>query len=212
MNVVKSQSGYPFKLILQTVFAGLLLMLGACASLPEEMTGKDSVWPEEIPSRDYFVQAFERDAANQQAQTRKDYLTWIVRFYRGWALYPRGWNWLTEEVVDSVSVDERAQVEGQMVSLGQRISAEWAKNRDLRSVNTNHLMIWGDALKIAVRDGSQLDLAEKISRDVDALLAREMSPDTIDLDRYLAGGAEVVIEEGDDQEVFDEPFSDPFEA
>ncbi len=176
------------------------------------MSEKAVSWPEEIPTRDFFVEAFERDAANQQAQTRKDYLTWIVRFYRGWALYPRGWNWLTEEVVDSVDSEQKGEVEAHMVSLGERISAEWAKDRDVRSVNTNHLMIWGDALKIAVRDGSQLDLAEKISRDVDALLAREMSPETIDLDRYLAGGSEVAAEEGDELDAFEEPFSDPFEA
>lgn len=189
-----------------------VLLLGGCATLPQDSAVQDANWPQGIPERAYFVEQFEGDKANQSAQSSREYLVWIVRFYEGWALYPKGWNWLTEEVVKSVDASEREWLIGKMYSIGERISAEWAKDRGHRHVNTNHLLVWGDALKIAVREGSQRDLALKISDDVDGLLAQRIQPDHIDLDRYLSGNAEVASEEVDDASAFDEPFSDPFEA
>lgn len=199
------------RLWLHIAAAILFLILSGCASLPVDETVQNDNWPQEIPPRDYFVDNFEKDSENQSAQSQRDYLTWILRFYQGWALVPRGWNYLTDTVVDSVDPAAQSAMQQQMYSLGERISAEWAKNREHRTVNSKHLLVWKDALKIAIREGRQAVLADQVSTDVDNLLSRNILPDEIDLDRYLEGETDVAVEVDDemDYDSFEEPFSDP---
>lgn len=182
----------------------MIALLSSCAISP---TIDSDAWPQEIPERDYYVDAYNADLENQQWQEQNDYLRWVVRFYRGWALYPRGWQWLTAQVCETVEGGEKDQLMQTMASLGERISSEWAKDRRGRTVNTTHLMIWGDALKLAVKEQGQLELANQISTDVDDLLANRIKPDVIALSRYFNDDDEqsdIAHEEGLDD--FDDPF------
>lgn len=181
----------------------LTALLQGCSNTPRIA---DS-WPADIPEVAYYEDTFAADVDNQQHQDKNDYLLWVVRFYDGWAFYPRGWKWLIDEVDSTVSDKDRAQMLQLMTSLGEKISAEWSKDRRARTVNTTHLLIWGDALKLAVKDSSQLELANRISLDVDELLERRLQPDDINLDRYFGapeGATTVAREEGAD--AFDDPF------
>lgn len=186
------------------LFILISILLSACSTVS---TKDPSRWPAEMAERDYYIDVFNADSENQQWQNQDDYLRWVVRFYRGWALYPRGWKWLTKEVSETVEGEQKVQLAQAMASLGERISSEWSKDGRGRTVNTTHLMIWGDALKLAVKEGRQIELASQISVDVDDLIASRISPEVIDLDRYFGPDEEhsdIAHEEGADQ--FDDPF------
>ena len=116
-----------------------VLMLQGCSTTPGISGGG---WPAGIPEQAYYQDSFRADVENQQWQTEQDYMRWVVRFYEGWALYPRGWKWLSEEVDGTLAEEKKPHMSQIMASLGERISAEWSKDRRSRTVNTTHLMIW----------------------------------------------------------------------
>ncbi|MBT8148454.1 MAG: hypothetical protein KJO24_00880 [Gammaproteobacteria bacterium] len=177
-------------------------MLTACVSGPSQQPA----WPVQLPAKAVFEQAHRDDAANRAVQSEQEYLKWVKRFYLGWALYPNGWEWLTSSVLrETPDHQKRLHIKEQMYDVGQRIGAEWAKDSRHRYINTAHLMVWGNALKLAIKDGSQLVLASKISADVDALLATHLAPSQIEMSRYFPEHKAVVAKEETD-------FDDPFDA
>lgn len=178
----------------------LSLVLSACVSGPQA----PPPWPEQLPPQALFQSAHQADAANAAVQGEQEYLKWVKRFYLGWALYPNGWEWLTSSVLrETDDHQERLMIKEQMYSIGQRIGAEWAKDSRHRYIDTSHLMVWGDALKLAIKQGTQLPLAGKISADVDALLAASLRPAQIRMGRYFPEDNSVVAQEGAG---FDDPF------
>ena len=180
----------------------LALVLSACVSGPQA----PPPWPEQLPAQAIFESAFRADADNSAVQSEQEYLKWVKRFYLGWALYPNGWEWLTSSVLrETDDHQQRLMIKEQMYSIGQRIGAEWAKDSRHRYINTSHLMVWGDALKLAIKDGSQLSLAGKISADVDALLAAQLRPAKIRMGRYFPEHNSVAVQE-------EAGFDDPFDA
>ncbi|MBT8149886.1 MAG: hypothetical protein KJO62_00685, partial [Gammaproteobacteria bacterium] len=151
------------------IFTAILFsLLTACATTQRGLPP----WPAELPPVEEFLSAHRADAANAAVQNEAEYLKWIKRFYLGWALYPNGWQWLTDTVMrETPDYQQRLHLKHQMADIGQRIGAEWAKDSRHRYINTSHLMVWGDAVKLAVRKGTQMQLADAISADVDGLLA-----------------------------------------
>lgn len=187
--------------------AALLLVtaLAACVSTPKTADR----WPSDIPEKAYYLAHYADDHSNQKIQSEEDYLKWVHRFYRGWSFYPKGWDWLIATTLkESADYSERVAVKANMVELGRLISAEWAKNTNHRQINTSHLMAWGEALKIAVKNREQVQLTETILGDVKSLLAGTLQPSDVDLQRYIAkqgvtSNATIVL--ADDVE-FDDPF------
>ena len=172
----------------------LVVMLGAC------MGGPRQEWPTQLPNQQVFEAAFDADQANGAVQTEADYLLWVKRFYLGWALYPNGWEWLTATVLDATpDALERDRLRRQMAGIGQKIGSEWAKDSQHRSINTSHLIVWGNAVRLAVKEVSQAMLADKIGADVDALRAQALRPSQIEMDRYFPESSTVASQALEDE-------------
>lgn len=181
------------------IFLCVLLTAG-CATQP----GQQQVWPEQLPAQSYFEQIYSADLANQAVQTKEDYLKWIKRFYLGWALYPNGWQWLTDSVLkETDDYQLRLSIKQQMASVGERIGAEWAKDSAHRSINTGHLAVWGNAMKLAIKHNSQQQYVKQVSSDVDALLSTTLSPSDINIERYFPEQNTVAVQDALQDDPFD---------
>lgn len=160
-------------------------------------------WPEQLPEREYYVALYEEDKGNQGVQTQDEYLKWVIRFYRGWALSPYSWDWLVSNALEQAAPGDREQLGELLASIGWRVSGEWAKDSKYRNINSSNLMTWGDALKLALRRGEYMDLVQRISVDVDSMLAYELHADAISFDRYFPPNNNVVAADERDYDSFD---------
>ena len=157
-----------------------LSLLSACVS-----THKALVWPENIPPLEYFRGYYAQDEQHQKAMKERAYLEWIKKFYLGSAIYSRGWNMVTNEVITSLdNENHEKQTRQRMQKLGKLISAEWAKHSKYRVINTRHISIWGNALLESISKKEQLLLISKVEGDVDALLTKQIKPGSIQEERY----------------------------
>ena len=180
------------------ILIGFVLLLGACVSVPEKEASWSSAWPPES----LFVAAYEAELDNQAVQSADNYMRWIRRFYQGWTFYSEGWDWLTDRVLVGIDDDaQRQQITQHMYSMGMRISREWAKSSDHRVINTRHLLVWGEALKLSAARDQELWLAVKVSADIDRLLAFELDPSMIKSSRYYADSVPAV--DSDELDDFD---------
>jgi len=180
------------------ILIGFVLLLGACVSVPEKEASWSSAWPPES----LFEAAYEAELDNQAVQSAENYMRWIRRFYQGWTFYPEGWDWLTERVLMGIEDDaQRQQITEQMYSLGMRISREWAKSSAYRVINTRHLLVWGESLKLSAARDQELWLAAKVSADIDGLLASVIEPSMIQSSRYYADSAPT--DDADELDEFD---------
>jgi hypothetical protein len=160
----------------------LTWQLVACAGFRQAVVDD---WPDELPPAAFFVAAFETDAALQDYQALEDYLYWIEKFYEGTALYPRGWNDITADILaQSADPAYAAQLRRELRLLGRDIAAEWAKDNDVRLVDNRHLAVWGMAAERAVGEGNVDETLLLIHDDLEKLLSMELSPDAITADRY----------------------------
>ena len=185
-----------FKRFVATV--GILLLV-ACSTVPEVSEQWSPSWPPESA----FVQAYQADSDNQASQSVEDYMRWIRRFYEGWTFYPDGWDWITDAVLQNIDSEaERVALKEQIYSIGLRISREWAKDSDYRVINTRHLLVWGESLKLSVAQSQEARLAAKVSMDIDLLMARELDPSVIKMSRYRSGPSQGV-DDGDEEDEFD---------
>ena len=180
------------------ILIGFVLLLGACTSVPERAEQWQSSWPPES----FFEAAYAAELDNQAVQSAENYMRWIRRFYQGWTFYPEGWDWLTERVLMGIEDDAQRQlITEQMYSLGMRISREWAKSSAHRVINTRHLLVWGETLKLSAARDQELWLAAKVSADIDGLLASAIEPSMIKPSRYYADSASV--DDADELDDFD---------
>lgn len=159
----------------------LLAMTVSCVRAPVERVS----WPDDVPSRDYYLTAYSEDDENQAIQSREKYLKWVVRFYKGWRLYQDGWHATTRDVLHGIEDDaKRQRMESKMARLGKLISAEWAKNSDGRRIRSRELSIWGQALLKALNRGEEEQFIDDVTRDTRELLAGRLDPTDISLKRY----------------------------
>ncbi|MFC3116372.1 hypothetical protein [Cellvibrio fontiphilus] len=164
------------------LLAGMALTLFACST---HRSAQDS-WPEDMPSRAYFVKVYEADKVNKEIQNQDEYLTWILRFYNGWELYRRGWIKMTDELVAQIDDPEQVQeVRHKIDRIGRLVSGEWAKKSDTRTIYLRHVSIWGNALLESLDRDQALPLIDRVNQDVDDLLAHKIQPDVITADRYF---------------------------
>lgn len=166
------------------LIALLCLFVSACAGLREETA---ETWPSELPPLEFFANAYASDAVNRAEQSREEYLKWVRSFYEGTALYPRGWNDVSADILEQTGNPElipgRAE---QLFRLGRDIAAEWSKDSSLSIVQSRHLAVWGVAAGRAVDESNVEETLEMISQDLDLLLSKKLAPDAITAGRYHA--------------------------
>jgi len=160
------------------------LLLAACARTPPA-TEPAVEWPADLPPLEFYEAAYAEDASNRAVQTRKKYLSWVVRFYKGWDLYQDGWDATMRDILLGIEGREnKDRVEAKLEALGRAISAEWAKDADDRRVHSRELSIWGQALLKALNADREEILIDKVTRDVEALMAGRMERTDVSLKRY----------------------------
>jgi len=164
------------------------VLCAACARAPVDRV----TWPEDLPPLNYYEREYQRDQSNQSVQSKEDYLKWVRRFYRGWNLYPDGWNDTIRDILLGVEDDNaRERLRKKLARLGKLISAEWAKSSDDRAIRSRELSVWGQALLKAVNMNEEERLVDRVTGDVNALLARRLDPTEVSLTRYYEAPNEV---------------------
>lgn len=162
-----------------------ILFFTGCSITPKS-SNNTSNWPAELPPENYFIEQYQAHKELDALQSQQNYLTWIQRFYKGWVLYPRGWDWMTENLLkETKDVKTKARIAQRLSDGGKLIAAEWAKDKSVRKIDSVNLMTWASALKIAVKENAQDEITDKIMQDVNALLNGSLATEDIDLDRYF---------------------------
>lgn len=142
-------------------------------------------WPERLPSQRYFLDSYHSDPANHPLQSEAEYLTWVVRFYEGSDLMPMGWHDIAESMLIDLEPREHALVTNQLASIGARISAEWAKDNRVRTIDSAMLSLWGGVMQADFSPEARVAAVELVGRDVEQLLAGTMQPEQITERRYV---------------------------
>lgn len=162
----------------QLLLATLLVSLASCASL------RARNWPEDIPDREVFVASYLEDERNQAVQPRDEYLGWIVSFYQGTVVYPRGWLDIEEQLLERIPAEQREELDSKLEELGIAIGAEWAKLNDARVIDNRMLALWGSIMQLAQVDRKEMDAVELIASDVARLHAGELRKQDVVESRY----------------------------
>jgi len=171
------------------LFILLISVISGCATNKIQ----DPNWPNELPPRAYFLEQYQHDLTNQKTQNQEEYLTWIVRFYKGSDLYPNGWNNITQDIVLKLkSAPTADNIKVKLDRLGLLISEEWAKNNKTRMISSYHVSVWGNALLKSLEQSETLELIDRVASDVDDLLARKIPAEIIVADRYYVQDEEIL--------------------
>lgn len=160
----------------------LAALLGACTGLQGEARSR---WVEGMPPIRHFVSVYRSEPALQGEQSLQEYLQWVVSFYRGSTLFPRGWNDLVaDQMAESGPGEEASRRRAQLYRLGRDMAAEWAKANGVRRVDTSDLAVWGQATERAIEEGNIDATLDRIEDDLRSLLAGTLDPATITASRY----------------------------
>lgn len=156
-------------------------VLFACTTMDSSRS-----WPENIPSRSFFVDIYHQTTDPNPSQAMLErHLTWIKRFYQGSMLYPLGWNRMTEMLVASLRTEaEKKEAGDRLYQLGKRISVEWAQDNHVRNIDSANVAIWGNALKTSAERKEQMEFIGRVEQDVEDLIARQLEPSEITRERY----------------------------
>jgi len=141
-------------------------------------------WPEQVPRQALFERAYRADAANQQVQSRQEYLEWILGFYQGTVIYPTGWLDVEEQLLQRTPAEQQAQLDERLEELGIVIGAEWAKENDARLIDNRMLALWGSTLQLMEDAEQRLEAIEVVARDIDQLFEGELQKEDITEQRY----------------------------
>ena len=159
---------------------GTLLILVCGCITPQYIPGQ---WPTGMPAESFYQKMYDLDEENQKHQPRELYLTWILRFYKGYSIAP-GWH-PTEASIYKDMTDEQYRVMApKMDYLGQIMSAEWAKSEQVRRINTGMLQIWAGVMRKALKIGRMGEVVDRVLTDVESLLRSETEPKAITFKRY----------------------------
>lgn len=143
-------------------------------------------WPEEMPAKSIFVEAYnEQKAAGSNNNSLQNHLLWVKRYYLGSVIYPLGWNRMTEMLTDTLeNINEKEEIRRRMYTLGVTICLEWAKNNDVRKIDSAAIATWGNALQTATELREQSVFISKVENDVQALLDGDLDRKQIERERY----------------------------
>lgn len=159
------------------------LTLSACATI-----GSKSAWPDDIPDRQIFVDAYlqnHADAESVDATELEQHLGWIKRFYQGTLIYPNGWIQATNRFLATVDDPaEKVILADRMRQLGIDIANEWAQENGIRNIDSSNVAVWGSALYEAANRDDHLGYIAKVEMDVAKLIEGKIAPDEIEYERY----------------------------
>jgi len=109
--------------------------------------------------KSYFKTKYKEDSDNQKKQSWDEYWNWIKRFYKGTFL-TSGWFEERNNLLKNLNEDAKTKIKDRLDKLGKRIAAEWAKDNNIRKLNTADVKKWGKKLRKAKkndrRDGNGL--------------------------------------------------------
>ena len=159
------------------LFLWVLFLLGCSVTGP-------IFWPDKLPELAYFEANYKRDKDNQLVQSKADYLGWVVSFYEGTLIAPVGWLNLQSIVVEIAEPEDRLELGKQLTELGRVISGEWAKENDKRVIDSRLLSLWGSVMQLSDGPQVQAQAILLIEKDVNALLNRQLTPESITDERY----------------------------
>tara|TARA_B100000214_G_C23855478_1_gene575462 strand:- start:147 stop:731 length:585 start_codon:yes stop_codon:yes gene_type:complete len=141
-------------------------------------------WPDKLPELAYFEANYKSDKDNQLVQSKADYLGWVVSFYEGTLIAPVGWMNLQSMVLAMAEPEDRLELGKQLTELGRLISGEWAKENDKRVIDSRLLSLWGSVMQLSDGPQVQAQAILLIEKDVNALLNRQLTPESITDERY----------------------------
>ena len=156
----------------------ILYCLSGCS-----LISTDQQWPESVYPQEYFLAAFRADEAAGQYQTEDDYLLWVNRFYNGYSLAP-GWLNLTRQVLERLEEPYSSEVSERLYIIGGIIASEWAKDNDVRLLDTRNASVWRDALVEALDRGDLDNYMIRVENDVASIMAGELAREDIYFERY----------------------------
>jgi len=128
---------------------------------------------------DAFRKKYVADKENQKKQTWKEYWDWIKVFYNGRSFLGvevvPGWLDKVEDLLQGLPDRVRKEMEKKFDELGEKIAGEWAKDNDVRSIDTDDLKEWNKKMEEAKNkdkgDGKELNKAlDKMIEVVDEKL------------------------------------------
>jgi hypothetical protein len=160
------------------ILLGLLITLSACA-----VRDVGPPWPDGIPPRGSFIAEWQASGDNRMLQSEEEYLEWVLRFYDGYTNVP-GWLDITQQVLERLPAADRERVGARLSELGARIGGEWAKDNAVRLLDTRAGAAWRDALLEALARNELDEYLDKLTTDVDALLAGTLDKSAIRFERY----------------------------
>ena len=86
---------------------------------------------------------------------------WFEKFYDG-TVFVQGWKYHMNDMLKMVPADKKEMIRGLLDDFGKKIGYEWAKDNNVRKIDTAMLQKWGDDLRTAGDKGLEA-LIEKIS-------------------------------------------------
>jgi len=112
--------------------------------------------------KSYFKTKYKEDSDNQKKQSWDEYWNWIKRFYKGTFL-TSGWFEERNNLLKNLNENVQTKIKNRLDELGKSIAAEWAKDNNIRKIDTTNVKIWAKKLRGAKkndrRDGKELGKA-----------------------------------------------------
>jgi len=157
-------------------------LLQSCAS-PSSGRSADDAWPDALPDREIFERGWRQDSTNRAIQSEEEYLLWVRRFYEGFSMNG-GWLEMTSEIHSRVDAATVARAAPLLAGLGMRIGREWAKDNEVRRIDTHMVAVWRTALMEAIWQDDLVPFLARLEDDIGGLLAGTLAPERIELHRY----------------------------
>jgi len=102
----------------------------------------------------------------------KDEQEWLKKFYEGTFLV-KGWTGRMKEILHDVPPEHKKETEKALACLGEKIGMEWAKDNDIRRIDSDMLQKWGEELRSVRKKGNTVlgETIRKIDSEVDKILS-----------------------------------------
>lgn len=160
--------------------AGIAAVIASGCVIPKYRKGE---WPEGLPAESYYVTIWQADERNREKQPAEEYFDWVLRFYKGYGVVA-GWQMQEQTLAKMLSSEDYVVLTPQITYLGQVVAGEWAKHNDLRRIDNEMLMLWGNVLRRAAKDHKAGEALERLTNDAHAVLAGELAKPSVKKDRY----------------------------